>query len=131
MKEVYSEIQALGSYSHGIISGGFLFLSGQLPLDPSTGELVKGDAAVQADRVLKNIGFVLTNARTDFSRIVKTTVFLTDLKDFEQVNRIYADYFSAPYPARSCVEVSRLPKGALLEIEVIARTKIHADLLVY
>ena len=93
MKEVRSKIQAVGPYSHGIVSGGFLFLSGQLPLDPVTGELINGDTAVQAERIFMNIDFVLKNAGIDFSKIVKTTVFLTNLKDFEKVNRVYADSF--------------------------------------
>ena len=112
--------QAIGPYSQAIKAGGFLFLSGQIPLDPTTGNLVDGDIAVQAKRVLDNIREVLSAAGIGFSSVVKTSIFLMDLGDFATVNGIYAEYFSAPFPARSTFQVAGLPKGSRIEIEVVA-----------
>ncbi|MFN3360043.1 MAG: RidA family protein [Pseudanabaenaceae cyanobacterium] len=111
----------VGPYSQAIkVEGKFLFLSGQIPLDPSSGKLVEGDITVQTERVMDNIGAVLAAAGADFSHIVKTTVFLVDMADFSQVNAIYGKYFSDRPPARSCIQVAALPLGARIEIECIA-----------
>ncbi|WP_346676065.1 RidA family protein [Enorma phocaeensis] len=109
---------ALGPYSAGIAAGNLAFLSGQLGLDPSTGELADGVVA-QAEQALKNIEALLTAAGATFGNVVKTTVFLADIADFDAVNEVYAARFSEPYPARSAVQVAALPKGALVEIECI------------
>ena len=101
-------------------SGRFLFCSGQIPLDPKSGEIVSGDIAAQARRVLDNIAAVLRAEGITFDNIVKTTIFLTDLDDFQLVNEVYASYFKQDPPARSTVQVSALPRGAHVEIEVIA-----------
>ncbi len=111
---------AIGPYSPALKVGNFLFLSGQIPLDPASGQLVAGDIREQTTRVLENIGAVLAGAGVDFSNVVKSTVYLTDFNDFAAMNEIYATYFTAPYPARSTVEVSRLPKDCKVEIEVLA-----------
>src|SRR5438093_5989293 len=111
---------AIGPYSQAVRSGRFLFCSGQIPLDPKSGEIVSGDIAAQTRRVLDNIAAVLRAEGLTFDNVVKTTVFLTDLGDFQAVNEIYASYFKQEPPARSTVQVSALPKGAKLEIEVIA-----------
>ena len=109
---------ALGPYSAGIAAGNLAFLSGHLGLDPSTGELADGVVA-QAEQALKNIEALLTAAGATFGNVVKTTVFLADIADFDAVNEVYAARFSEPYPARSAVQVAALPKGALVEIECI------------
>lgn len=111
--------KALGPYVQAVQVNGMLFASGMLGLDPATGELAQGVEA-QAHQSLKNIGALLAEAGLDYSNVVKTTVFLKDLGDFGTVNGIYAEYFQQGYPARSCVEVAKLPKDALVEIEVIA-----------
>ena len=111
---------AIGPYSQGIQAGGFVFLSGQTPLDPDTGVLVEGSVEDQAVRVLENLGAVLTAAGLGFEDVVKTTVFLRDMADFAAVNGVYAKYFPQPYPARSTVAVAGLPKDARVEIEAIA-----------
>ena len=110
---------AIGPYSQAQISGGFVFASGQIPIIPETGLLAEGLEA-QANQVFKNITALLAAAGTDISRTVKTTVFIKDMNDFAAINAIYAKYFTDPFPARSCVEVARLPKDVLLECEVIA-----------
>ncbi len=112
--------QAIGPYSQAIKAAGFLFLSGQIPLDPTTGNLVDGDIRAQTRRVLDNVREVLSAAGVGFSDVVKTSIFLTDLGDFAAVNEIYADYFSIPFPARSTIQVAALPKGSRVEIEVVA-----------
>jgi 2-iminobutanoate/2-iminopropanoate deaminase len=112
--------KAIGPYSQAVSAGGFLFCSGQIPLDPETGELVGATIAEQAERVLANIEGVLQGAGLTFDHIVKTTIFLIDLADFATVNEIYGRRFTAAPPARSTVEVKALPRGARLEIEVIA-----------
>ena len=112
--------KAIGPYSQGIVTGGFLFLSGQVPLDPSTGSLLKGTMQDEAGRVLDNLKAVLEAAGSGLDRVVRTTVFLTDLKDFEAMNGAYARAFGENRPARSTVQVSALPKGARVEIDAIA-----------
>ncbi|MBQ9406747.1 MAG: RidA family protein [Desulfovibrio sp.] len=111
---------AVGPYSQGIRSAGLLFLSGQIALNPATGKLVGDDAAAQAEQVCQNILALLTAAGLTAANVVKTTVFITDISAFAAVNAVYARYFPAPCPARSCVEVCKLPLGALVEIEAIA-----------
>ena len=112
--------QAIGPYSQAIRAGQFLFLSGQIPLDPVTGEVVAGDVRVQTRRVLDNIGGVLAAAGVSMDAVVKTTVFLIDLADFTAMNEVYATAFEDPAPARSTVQVSRLPRDVRVEIEVVA-----------
>jgi len=112
--------QAIGPYSQAIRAGHYLFLSGQIPLDPVTGEVVAGDVRAQTRRVLENIGAVLAAADVSFDAVVKTTVFLVDLADFTAMNEIYASVFTDPAPARSTVQVSRLPRDARVEIEAVA-----------
>lgn len=111
---------AIGPYSPALKVGNFLFLSGQIPLDPATGQLVDGDIRAQTTRVLDNIRAVLQGAGADLSNVVKSTVFLTDFTEFAAMNEVYASYFTEPYPARSTVEVSRLPRDCRIEIEVLA-----------
>jgi 2-iminobutanoate/2-iminopropanoate deaminase len=110
---------AVGPYSQAQISGNFVFCSGQIAIIPETGEVAVGLEA-QANQVFKNVSEVLKAAGSDISKVVKTTVFIKDMNDFGAINAIYAKYFTEPFPARSCVEVARLPKDALLECEVIA-----------
>ncbi len=110
---------AIGPYSQGIIAGGFLFASGQIPIIPQSGEIASGDISVQAQQVMKNVGEVLKAAGTDFEHVVKTTCFLADMGDFAAFNGVYEQYFTGK-PARSCVAVKELPKSVLCEVEVIA-----------
>jgi 2-iminobutanoate/2-iminopropanoate deaminase len=110
---------AVGPYSQAQISGNFVFCSGQIAIIPETGEVAVGLEA-QANQVFKNVSEVLKAAGSDISKVVKTTVFIKDMNDFGAINAIYANYFTEPFPARSCVEVARLPKDVLLECEVIA-----------
>ena len=112
---------AVGPYSQAIDCGDLVFLSGQIPLVPQTGLVAEGGLEAQAHQMFANIKAVLAEAGMDFSNVVKTTVFMTDLGQFAAFNAIYAEYFKAPYPARSCVEVSALPKGVLVECELIAK----------
>ena len=112
--------QAIGPYSQAIKANGFLFVSGQIPLDPKTGELVSGGVTAQTRQVLKNLQAILNSEGLDFTTAVKTTVFLKDMNDFGTVNDIYAEYFLQPAPARACVQVGKLPKDVSVEIEVIA-----------
>lgn len=109
---------ALGPYSAGIKTGNLVFLSGQLGLVPETGELAEGVVA-QAEQALKNVEALLTAAGASFDNVVKTTVFLADIADFNAVNEVYGSRFTEPYPARSAVQVGALPKGALVEIECV------------
>jgi 2-iminobutanoate/2-iminopropanoate deaminase len=110
----------IGPYSQAIEVGSMVFCSGQIPLDPSNGTIVgEGNVEAQTIQVMKNIMAVLTQANLDFSNVVKTTIFLKNMGDFPKVNAIYAESFKAPFPARSTVEVARLPKDVLVEIEVI------------
>lgn len=110
---------AIGPYSQAQISGSLVFCSGQIPVIPETSELAQGLEA-QANQVFKNVAELLKAAGSDISRVVKTTVFIKNMDDFALINSVYAQYFTEPYPARSCVEVARLPKDVLLECEVIA-----------
>lgn len=112
---------AIGPYSQAIVIGDTLYASGQIPIDPETGDLIDAGIAEQTRRVMKNIGAVLSEAGLDYSDVVKTTVFLTDIDDFATVNGVYAEYFKEPYPARSCVQVAKLPKSAGVEIEIVAK----------
>jgi len=111
---------AIGPYSQAVEAGGFLFTSGQLPMDPASGRLVEGDISMQARQVFENLGAVLSAAGLSFADVVKATVFLADMNDFAAVNAVYAEFFSGEFPARSAVQVARLPKDARLEIEMIA-----------
>jgi 2-iminobutanoate/2-iminopropanoate deaminase len=110
---------AIGPYSQAVKAGGFLFVSGQIPLDPATGGLVDGDVRAQTRRVLENLGGILTAAGASFDRVVKTTVYLVDMNDFAAMNEIYATFFGTPAPARATVQVGRLPKDVRVEIDAI------------
>ena len=123
MKKIISTLEApaaVGPYSQAVRVGDTVYCAGQIPLDPTSGEIVSGGIEIQTRRVLDNIRAVLTADGLSFSHIVKTTIFLTDLGDFQKVNEIYSSYFSQEPPARSTVQVAALPKGARVEIEVIA-----------
>ena len=111
---------AIGPYSPALRAGQLLFVSGQVPIDPATGQMIEGDVAAQTRRVLDNVGALLLAADRSFADVVRTTIFLADMNDFAAVNAIYAQYFSEPYPARATVQVARLPKDARVEIDVIA-----------
>ena len=111
---------AIGPYSQAIRAGELVFCSGQIALDPATGSIIDGDVVAQAKRVLDNLGAVLEAAGTSLHRAVKCTVYLKDMNDFQAVNEVYATYFGEPAPARAAVEVSRLPKDVLVEIDAIA-----------
>jgi 2-iminobutanoate/2-iminopropanoate deaminase len=111
----------IGPYSQAIDTGSMVFCSGQIPLDPSTGAIVgEGDVEAQTRQVMRNISEVLKQAGLGFQQVIKTTIFLKSMADFPKVNAVYAESFQAPYPARSTVEVARLPKDVAVEIEVIA-----------
>lgn len=123
MKKIISTSEApeaIGAYSQAVRSGSFLFCSGQIPLDPKSGQIVPGDIATQTRRVLDNIGAVLKAEDLTFDHVVKTTIFLTNLGDFQTVNEVYGSYFKQDPPARSTIQVSALPKGANVEIDVVA-----------
>lgn len=111
---------AIGPYSQGVVVNGLLFASGQIALSPETGELVGSTIEEQAEQVMKNVGALLTAAGTDFDHVVKTTCFLEDIADFAKFNEVYAKSFGEKLPARSAVGIDKLPKGALIEVEVIA-----------
>ncbi len=111
---------AIGPYSQAVRDGRLLFVSGQVALDPASGELISGDAGAQTKRVLESAGAILAAAGARFSDVVRTTVYLVDLADFGAMNDVYASYFAAPEPARSTVQVAGLPKGARVEIDMIA-----------
>ena len=111
---------AIGPYSQAIRAGSLLFVSGQVPIDPATGAIVDGDIAAQTRRVLQNLGAILEAAGLSFDHVVRTTVFLADMNDFAAMNEVYATCFTSPAPARATVQVSRLPKDARIEIDVIA-----------
>ena len=111
---------AIGPYSQAIKSNGFLFVSGQIPINPESGEIVEGGVDVQTRQSLENLKAILNDAGIGFENVVKTTVFLKNINDFVAMNTVYANYFKEQCPARACVEVSNLPKGALVEIELIA-----------
>ncbi len=112
---------AVGPYSQGVVLDGWVWTCGQVALDPATGEMVGSDAATQADRALRNIDAILQAAGSSLDWVVRATVYRTNMDDFGAVNEVYAGYFPKAFPARACVEVSRLPLGALVEIDVIAR----------
>ena len=112
--------QAIGPYSQAIRANGFVFLSGQVAIDPATQQVISGDVAVQTDRVLKNLSAILHAAGTGLEKVVRSTVFLKNMGDFTAMNEVYGRYFSSMPPARSTVEVARLPKDVLVEIDVIA-----------
>lgn len=123
MREIISTTKApaaIGPYSQGVRAGGFVFFSGQIPIDPASGEVCTGNITVQAELVMSNIAALLAAAGVGFDNVVKTTIFLTDLADFAAVNAVYGSRFSKEPPARSTVEVSALPKGVKIEIEVVA-----------
>ncbi len=115
--------KAIGPYSQGVKAGGFVFLSGQIALDPVTGELCAGDVVAQTEQVMENVGAVLAAAGLTFEDVVKSTIFLASLADFARVNEVYGRRFPVNPPARSTLEVQGLPRGALVEIEVIAQTR--------
>ena len=112
--------KAIGPYSQAIRAGSLLFVSGQVPIDPATGQIVDGDIAAQTHRVFRNISEILKAGGASLDHVVRTTVFLADMNDFAAMNEVYGGYFSAPAPARATVQVSRLPKDARIEIDVIA-----------
>lgn len=112
---------AIGPYSQAVWAGDLLFTSGQIPLDPATGQVVAGDVEDQARQSLKNIQAVLEAAGLALSDVVKATVFIKDMNDFPRINEVYSTFFPTACPARSCVEVARLPKDVLVEVEVVAR----------
>ena len=114
---------AIGPYSQGVVVNGLLFASGQIALSPETGELVGATIEEQAEQVMKNVGALLAAAGTDFDHVVKTTCFLEDIADFAKFNAVYAKSFGEKLPARSAVGIDKLPKGALIEVEVIASVK--------
>ena len=111
---------AIGPYSHAIRTDQLLFISGQVPIDPATGNLIDGDISAQTQRVMNNIDAVLKAGGLSFQHVVRTTIFLADMSDFAAVNAVYGTFFSEPYPARATVQVSRLPKDARVEIDAIA-----------
>jgi 2-iminobutanoate/2-iminopropanoate deaminase len=111
---------AVGPYNHAIRTGDLLFCAGQIPIDPSSGDLVQGDIKMQTHRVLENVKTILEDQKLSFANVVKSTVFLTNLADFGGMNEVYAKYFTADFPARSTIQVAALPKGANVEIEVVA-----------
>ena len=121
MKKIHTEKApaAIGPYSQAVVHNGVLYTSGQVPLDPVTGEIVGSDIQSQANQVLKNLEQILKEAGTDFSKVIKTTCFLADMKDFAAFNEVFASYITEK-PARSCVAVKELPKQVLVEVEVIA-----------
>jgi len=123
MKQAISSPQApkaVGPYSPALRAGQLLFLSGQIPLDPATGQMIEGDIAAQTRRVMDNLGALLDAAGLSFGAVVRTTIFLADMNDFTAVNEVYGAYFSVPAPARATVQVVRLPKDARVEIDAIA-----------
>ncbi|MDD5018010.1 MAG: RidA family protein [Eubacteriales bacterium] len=111
---------AIGPYSQGVKAGGLIYTSGQIPIDPDTGQVVHGDAAAQARRALQNLAAVLDAAGAGFDCVVKTTVFLADMDDFAAVNEVYTQFFKKGFPARSCIQAAKLPKDVMVEIEAVA-----------
>jgi 2-iminobutanoate/2-iminopropanoate deaminase len=125
-KQVISTAQApaaIGPYSQAIRSGNLIFVSGQIPLDPATGQLVEGDTAVQTERVLRNLAAILEAADASLTQVLKTTVYLKDLGDFGRMNEVYARFFGERPPARATVEVARLPRDVSVEIELVAEVE--------
>jgi 2-iminobutanoate/2-iminopropanoate deaminase len=115
--------QAIGPYSQAVVGGGFVYVAGQLALEPRTGQLVPGDVRIQTKRVMENIKAILEGAGTSLSNVVKTTVFLRDMNDFGAMNEIYGSYFQEDPPARSTFQVAKLPRDGAVEIEVVALAK--------
>jgi 2-iminobutanoate/2-iminopropanoate deaminase len=115
--------KAIGPYSQAIIAAGFVYASGQIPLDPATGELNSGPIEEQTRQVLKNLGAVLEAAGSSLDKVIKTTVFLQDMNDFSRLNQTYAEFFKPPFPARATVQVARLPRDVRVEIEAVALLK--------
>ena len=124
VKEIHTENApaAIGPYSQAIEAGDFIYVSGQIPVEPATGEVVEG-IEEQTHQVLKNLKAILTEAGANFSQVVKFTIYLASIEDFATVNEIYGSYLEKPYPARATVEVSRLPKDVLVEMDVVVYTK--------
>jgi 2-iminobutanoate/2-iminopropanoate deaminase len=123
MREIISTEKAplpIGPYSQAIRANGFIFVSGQIPMDPGSGQIVSGGLEEQTRQIIENISAILKAAGTDLDQVVKTTVFMTNLDDFPRFNRVYEEYFGAIKPARATVQVTRLPKEVLLEIEAVA-----------
>ena len=126
MKKIISTPKApaaIGPYSQAIVVDNMVFTSGMIPIIPETGELETGDIQAQARQAIKNLVTLLTEAGSDAASVIKTTVFIKDMNDFAKVNEVYAEFFTDNYPARSCVEVARLPKDVLVEIEAVALLK--------
>jgi len=115
--------RAIGPYSQAVIADDFVFLAGQIGIDAKSGKLIEGGIEAETEQVLKNIEAVLKASRSDFDNVVKTTIFLADINDFAKVNEIYAQYFKAPFPSRSTVQVAKLPRDARIEIEVTELVK--------
>ena len=123
MKKIITSKNApapIGPYSHGVLINNMLFVSGQVGKNPQTGELVLGNIKTETKQVMENIKGILTDAEMDFTHVVKTTIFLTDMNDFASINEIYGSYFTGDYPARETVQVSKLPLGVNVEISIIA-----------
>jgi 2-iminobutanoate/2-iminopropanoate deaminase len=112
--------KAIGPYSQAVMANGFIFVSGQIPVDPNTGQLVVGSIAEQTRRVMANLYAILQAGGSDLSRVVKTTVYLKDMQDFEEMNRTYAEFFPGPKPTRATVQAARLPRDVSIEIDAIA-----------
>lgn len=112
--------KAIGPYSQAVRAGGWLFASGQIPLDPATGQMITGDTKAQTERVMKNLGAILEAAGLSFAHVVKTTVYLKDMNEFPAMNEVYGRFFPAEPPARATVEVARLPRDARIEIDLVA-----------
>ena len=128
MKKIISTDKApaaIGPYSQAVWAGDLLFASGQIPMDPATGDIVTGGVQAQAHQSLKNVKAILEAAKLGFENVVKATVFIKDMNDFAAINEVYNEYFTAPFPARSCVEVARLPRDILVEVEVIAKKEVE------
>lgn len=121
--------KAIGPYSQAIKLGDFIFISGQIPIDPSTNELVEGDIQVQTKKCLENINAILAEANLNLQHVLRTTIYMTDLNEFKEMNEVYASYFNEPYPSRSTVQVCALPKGAKIEIEVMAIDTLALEIM--
>lgn len=111
---------AIGPYSQAVEAGGMIYTSGMIPINPETGELVTGSVEQQAKQAISNLKNLLEAAGSSMDKVVKTVVFISDMEDFAKINKVYGEYFAQPYPARSCVQVARLPKDVAIEIEAIA-----------